>query len=203
MQVMSKLSRFRGSRLWNGLVVAAGGAIGVLAAFMLSLEALWRALDPNYIPSCDVDSKLSCSEVAGAWQSALITLPGGHPVPNAFIGLPGFAVIVTIGVVMSCGWRAPAWFTWCFRAGVLVAFGFSTWLLEQSLFSIGAMCPWCLTMDAGMVVCMIGTVRLWAVDKPDDHATAWRWTVGLQSVLIEVLAAAVLALVVLFGYMTL
>lgn len=201
--MISKTSQFRGSRLWNGLVTALGGAVSMLAAFMLALEALWRAMDPDYIPSCDVNSKLSCSEVAGSWQSTLITLPGGHPVPNAFIGLPGFAVIVAIGVVLACGWRAPAWFTWCFRAGVLVALGFSTWLLEQSLFSIGAMCPWCLTMDAGMILCMIGVARLWAIDKPDNHATAWRWTVGLQSALIEVLTIAAFSLVVFFGYMSL
>lgn len=200
---MDKVRRFRGSRLWNGLVVTTGGAVSMLAALMLALEALWKALDPGYIPSCDVNARLSCSEVAASWQSTLINLPGGRPVPNAFIGLPGFAVIVTIGVVLACGWRPPAWFTWCFRAGVLVAAGFSTWLLEQSLFSIGAMCPWCLTMDVGMTICLIGVFRLWAIDKPDDHAMAWRWTVGLQSMLIEVIVAAVFTLVVFFGYMAL
>lgn len=199
-----KLQRLRASSVWNGLIIALGGMISLFAAFMLALEALWKALDPSQVFGCDVNEHLSCSTVASSWQSTLLHTPDGSPIPNAFIGLPAFAVIVTIGVIMACGWRPPAWFSWCFRGGVLVALLFSSWLLEQSFVSIHALCPWCLTMDAGMILCTIGVVRAWLLDgQPDHHSRAWRWTIGLESLLIEVVIIAVIILIMFSGYMKL
>ena len=201
---MARLKRLRASSVWNGLIIVLGGVVSLIAAFMLALEALWKALNPHQVFGCDVNEHLSCSTVASSWQSTLLHTPGGNPIPNAFIGLPAFAVIVTIGVVLACGWRPPVWFSWCFRAGVLVALLFSSWLLGQSLFSNHALCPWCLTMDAGMILCTIGVVRAWCLDGQPDHGSRlWRWIIGLESLLVEVIVIAVFVLIVFSGYMAL
>lgn len=191
MGLMMGMVRVRTSRVWNGLLTAFGAALSLVAALMLSLEAYWRALQPEKMFSCDIDEKLSCSTVADSWQSQVIQLPDG-PVPNAFLGIAAFTVILVLGVVYACRFRAPAWFNWCFRVGVALALAASTWLLVQSVFVIKAMCPWCLTMDVGMMVSTIGMLRLWATEPvlDDGHGTLnrfFKFTAGMESLLVEVL----------------
>ena len=185
-------------RVWyQGVLMITGSVLGLLAALMLSLEAYWRALNPHQVFSCDVNTRLSCSDVAASWQSTLIHTPDGA-VPNAFLGLVAFAVTLTIGVVIACGWRPPEWFRWGLRAGVFLMLVFSTWLFEQSAVVIGAMCPWCLTMDVGSILLVTGVWREWAIRDADHHQRAWRFARGLESLLFIVVILIVIALVVLW-----
>lgn len=197
------MKRLRLNPIWNGLWVAGGGALSLLAAMMLSLEAYWRALEPNKTFMCDVNEKLSCSAVADSWQAQLIHLPEG-PVPNAMLGIMAFTVITVLGVVYACRFKAPTWFNWCFRIGVFACLVFSTWLLQQSMFVIKAMCPWCLTMDVGMILATIGTLRLWGASKDDgnNHGSRFfRFTGDLSSLLVEVLVIVAFGLGIFFYYM--
>ena len=195
--------RLRPNPIWNGLCVAGGGALSLLAAMMLTLEAYWRALEPNKTFMCDVNEKFSCSVVADSWQAQLIHLPEG-PVPNAVLGIMAFTVITVLGVVYACKFKAPTWFNWCFRIGVFACLVFSTWLLQQSMFVIKAMCPWCLTMDVGMILATIGTLRLWGASKGDgnNHGSRFfRFTGDLSSLLVEVLVIVAFGLGIFFYYM--
>lgn len=183
--------------------MAGGGALSLLAAMMLSLEAYWRALEPEKTFMCDVNKKFSCSVVADSWQAQLIHLPEG-PVPNAVLGIIAFTVITVLGVVYACRFKAPTWFNWCFRIGVIACLIFSTWLLQQSMFVIKAMCPWCLTMDVGMILATIGTLRLWGASKGDgnNHGSRFfRFTGDLSSLLVEVLVIVAFGLGIFFYYM--
>lgn len=201
--LLVRLKRLRLGRAWNGLLVALGGAVSLAAALMLTLEAYWRALEPNKTFMCDVNEKLSCSVVADSWQAQLLSLPEG-PVPNAVLGVVAFSVITTLGVVYACRFKAPAWFDWCFRIGVLACLIFSTWLLQQSMFVIKAMCPWCLTMDVGMILATIGMTRLWGASKGDGNnheSRFFRFTGDLSSLLVEVLVIVAFGLGIFFYYM--
>lgn len=201
--MLLKIKQLRLNPIWNGLCVAGGGALSLLAAMMLSLEAYWRALEPEKTFMCDVNEKLSCSAVADSWQAQLIHLPEG-PVPNAVLGIMAFTVITVLGVVYACRFKAPTWFNWCFRIGVFACLVFSTWLLQQSMFVIKAMCPWCLTMDVGMILATIGTLRLWGASKGDgnNHGSRFfRFTGDLSSLLVEVLVIVAFGLGIFFYYM--
>lgn len=201
--MLLKIKRLRLNPIWNGLCVAGGGALSLLAAMMLSLEAYWRALEPEKTFMCDVSEKFSCSVVADSWQAQLIHLPEG-PVPNAMLGIMAFTVITVLGVVYACRFKAPTWFNWCFRIGVIACLIFSTWLLQQSMFVIKAMCPWCLTMDVGMILATIGTLRLWGASKGDgnNHGSRFfRFTGDLSSLLVEVLVIVAFGLGIFFYYM--
>lgn len=201
--MLLKIKRLRLNPIWNGLCVAGGGALSLLAAMMLSLEAYWRALEPEKTFMCDVNEKLSCSAVADSWQAQLIHLPEG-PVPNAVLGIMAFTVITVLGVVYACRFKAPTWFNWCFRIGVFACLVFSTWLLQQSMFVIKAMCPWCLTMDVGMILATIGTLRLWGASKGDGNNHGFRFfrfTGDLSSLLVEVLVIVAFGLGIFFYYM--
>lgn len=183
---MNTIQSLRAHHGWTGALMIVGSGLGLLASFMLALEAYWRALQPNRTFSCDVNAKLSCSDVASSWQSTLIHLPSGA-VPNAFLGLGVFSVFVTLGVLVASGASIPRWILWGLRIGVVCTLAFASWLLYESIFIIGAMCPWCLTMDAGSILLAVGVWRQWALERADLHPRAWRFAIHLESLLVAVL----------------
>jgi len=118
------------------LIVA--GALGLLAAFELSLEKVLVLADPGHIPSCNVGILVSCSTNLGSWQGALFGFP------NPFIGLMAWPVVITIAVAMLAGARFDRWFWIGLNVGVLGALVFVGWLIAQSIYVLGVLCPWCM-----------------------------------------------------------
>lgn len=119
--------------------------VALFASLMLAAEALYSARHPGTSLGCDINSTLSCSAVAQSWQAELLHL-GKYSIPNAFLGLIAEAVFVTVGVVGMTGARLPRWFSIAWWWGGLAALAYSYWLTTQSLYVIGALCPWCLTL---------------------------------------------------------
>lgn len=75
--------------------------------------------------------------------------------PNPILGLIGFTVALTIGVIVAAGVSLPRWIWLALNGGALLGFAFVQWLIWQSLYSIGALCPWCMvvwTVTAPIVV---------------------------------------------------
>src|SRR5690606_9166872 len=96
------------------------------------------AADPNAQLTCNISSVLSCGAVGVSSQAAVFGFP------NAFLGLIAEPVVITIAVAGLGGVRFPRWFM--FSAQVVYTLGvvFAYWLFYQSMFNIGALCPWCL-----------------------------------------------------------
>lgn len=114
------------------------GAVGLVAAFTLSIEKIKSLENPNYVPSCSINPIISCGSVMKTWQEAAFGFP------NMFLGLAGYAAITTIGVALLAGARFQRWFWLGVEAGVLFGIGFIHWLIGQTLYSIGALCPYCM-----------------------------------------------------------
>ncbi|OLT50122.1 vitamin K epoxide reductase [Cellulosimicrobium sp. CUA-896] len=112
--------------------------LSLVAAFVLSDDAVRLAADPTATLSCDVNTVLSCGTVARSWQAQLFGFP------NAFLGLVAEPVVVTTAVAALGGTRFPRGFLLAAQCvsglGVVLAY----WLLAQSMWVIGALCPWCL-----------------------------------------------------------
>ena len=128
-------------RAWRrrtSLEMIVSGFIGLVTSFVLSIEAWQLAADSSARFGCDVSAVLSCSTVAQTWQARILGFP------NAFLGLIAEPVVMTIAVASLCGTRFPRWFM--FTANVVYFLGvvFAYWLLVQSTFVIGALCPWCI-----------------------------------------------------------
>ena len=66
--------------------------------------------------------------------------------PNPLIGIASFAVVVTIGVVLLSGFAAPRWFWLGMQLGTTFGVVFVHWLIYQSLYQIGALCPYCMAV---------------------------------------------------------
>lgn len=110
----------------------------LVAAFVLSVDAVVLAGDPGAQLACDINATINCGAVATSWQASLFGFP------NAFLGLVAEPVVITIAIAALGGVRFPRWFMAAAQGVYTAGLLFAYWLLAQSLTSIGALCPWCL-----------------------------------------------------------
>ena len=130
-----------------------GAGVGLLASFILSIETLVLAKTPNTVLGCDLNAVISCSSVAQHWSASLLGFP------NSFIGVMTLPVMVTIAVALLAGTKFPRWFMFAAQIGVSVGFIFALWMFYMSFVEIGVLCPWCLTLDVGMLLIFGGMTR--------------------------------------------
>ena len=126
-------------------VMVISGAIGLLAAIMLIVEKVAVLADPNYAPGCDINPVLSCGSVINTEQAAVFGFP------NPIMGVIGFSVVITLGVLLLAGITLPRWVWIGLNLGTVFGIGFVIWLVIQSLYVIGALCPWCMVVWAAMI----------------------------------------------------
>ncbi|MCT9820134.1 vitamin K epoxide reductase family protein [Microbacterium sp. W1N] len=118
------------------LVVA--GVIGWIAAFALTLEKFHALTSPGDGASCDFSVIVQCSANLDSPQGSAFGFP------NPILGLTGWVAPIVVGMAILAGARFARWFWWCFAAGITFAFGFVLWLIGQSIFVLGTLCPWCM-----------------------------------------------------------
>lgn len=136
--VRGGIRRVRQSNTWIFATMLVSACLSLTASFVLSVDAIILAADPQAALSCNINAVLSCGTVGASWQASLFGFP------NAFLGLVAEPVVITIAVASLGGVRFPRWFM--FAAQVVYTLGvvFAYWLFFQSYFVIGALCPWCL-----------------------------------------------------------
>lgn len=123
-------------------VLSVGGLVGFLSALVLTVEKFALAADPDYIPSCSLNPVLSCGSVMSTPQASVFGFP------NSLLGIAGFAIVTAIGVGLFAGARYARWFWMGLQVGVSAALVFVHWLIYQSLYVIGALCPYCMIVWA-------------------------------------------------------
>ncbi len=123
-----------------GLLLVVLGSIGFLAAADLSIEKVALLKDPAYQPTCNISPILSCGSVMATPQAEAFGFP------NPFIGVAGFAIVITAGMALLAGARLRRWFWLGLQAGTVFGVVFIHWLAYQSIFSIGALCPYCIVV---------------------------------------------------------
>lgn len=113
-------------------------ALSLLASFVLSKEAITLAADPNAVLGCSINVWLDCAKVGLSPQANILGFP------NAFLGMIAEPVVMTIAVASLSGVRFPKWFMFTANAVYLLGVIFAYWLLYESTFVLGVLCPWCL-----------------------------------------------------------
>ncbi|WP_277498110.1 MULTISPECIES: vitamin K epoxide reductase family protein [unclassified Nocardioides] len=136
-------ARDRDRRLGWLLVVT--GAVGFVAAVTLLLERIQLLVDPSYVPSCSLNPVLSCGSVMVTEQARVFGFP------NPVIGVAAFPVVVAVGAGILAGASYARWFWAGLQAGVVLGAAFVAWLIAQSLYSINALCPYCMVVWAVVV----------------------------------------------------
>jgi uncharacterized membrane protein len=135
------------SKKWVAGLIIIFGSIGLLASFVLSVDAYMVVKNPDAALACNINAILNCLEVMKTPQSAIL-----WGIPNSFFGMATFPVLITIGVMMTIDARLPKWFKTCMQLGVLVGLAAAWVMFFDSLYVIGALCPWCLTVTASMTI---------------------------------------------------
>jgi uncharacterized membrane protein len=129
-----------------GAILTVGGLAGALAAFVLMVEKVALLKDPSYTPSCSINPILSCGSVMTTAQAEVFGFP------NPLIGVAAFPVVAATGVALLAGVRLPSWWFRAVQAGALFGVALVHWLFYQSLYRIGALCPYCMVVWVVMIV---------------------------------------------------
>lgn len=116
------------------------GSIGLIAAFIITLEKIHLLQDPSFSPSCDLNPIISCGSVMGSDQS------NAFGFPNPLIGLMAFPIVITTGILMRAGVIFKRWYMLGLLAGTIFGGGFIHWLFFQSVYRINALCPYCMAV---------------------------------------------------------
>lgn len=135
-----------------------GAVLGLVASFVLAVDALTLAENPNAVFSCDISAKISCGAVGTTWQANLLGFP------NAYLGLVSEPVVITLAIAALGGVVFPRWFMLTAQAFYSIGFAFAYWLFFQSYFVIGALCPWCLLITVTTTLVFFSITRVNILD---------------------------------------
>lgn len=138
-------------------LLSIAGLVGLSAAFVLTVEKFALAADSTYVPSCSLNPVLSCGSVMSTQQAAVFGFP------NSLLGIAGFTAVAATGVGLLAGARFARWYWRGLQVGVTAAVVFVHWLIYQSLYVIGALCPYC------MVVWAVTVPLFWYVTLRNLH----------------------------------
>ncbi len=114
------------------------GVIGWFAAFTLLVEKLHGLANPGSAASCDISLLVQCTKNLESWQGSLFGFP------NPILGITGWMAPVVVGAALLAGARFNRWFWIVFNLGVAAAMALVIFLVTQSIFVLGTLCPWCM-----------------------------------------------------------
>ena len=121
------------------IVFIVTGVLGWYAAFALIIDKIKLLENPEADLDCNFSILVQCGANLDSWQGAVF-----FGVPNPVWGLGGFVAPIAVGVALLAGARFARWFWIAFAVGVTGALAFCIWLMSQSFFSLGTLCPWCM-----------------------------------------------------------
>ncbi len=159
--------------------VLIAGVAGLIASATLTIEKIELLVNPSFVPSCNLNPIVSCGSVMTTPQASAFGFP------NSLIGIAAFAVVTVTGVLALAKVPLPRWYWIGITLGTLAATVFVHWLILQSLYRIGALCPYCMvvwvaTISLLVVVASIafgpgGDGRGGGVVRELHH---WRWSIA-------------------------
>jgi len=118
------------------------GLIGIFASIELIIQKISVLSNPDFVPNCDINPVLSCGSVINTEQASLFGFP------NPVLGVIGFTIVIMFGALLFTGVELPKSMWLGLNLGALAGMVFVVWLVIQSLYVIGALCPWCMVVWA-------------------------------------------------------
>ena len=158
--------------------VLIAGVIGLAASMALTIEKFKLLLDPHYVPPCNINPIVSCGSVMTTPQASLLGFP------NPLLGIIGFTVVLVTGVLAVAKVQLPQWYWIGLAVGTLIGAVLVHWLIFQSLYRIGALCPYCMAVWAvtvPLLVVLVSIVFRPVLDRGDSALARvlyqWRWSI--------------------------
>jgi uncharacterized membrane protein len=160
----------RASAVW----ILIAGVAGLASALTLTVEKIEILINPDYVPSCSINPVLSCGSVMITPQASAFGFP------NPLIGIVAFTVVLVTGVLALARIELPRWYWGGLATGTLLGTAFVHWLIFQSLYRIGALCPYCMVVWA-VTIPLLVVVSSIALAPQHGNAVAralhtWRWS---------------------------
>jgi uncharacterized membrane protein len=138
----TELKTNRQSYRQTAWILVVGGIIGIFASIELIIQKIAVLSDPDFVPNCDINPILSCGSVISTEQASLFGFP------NPVLGVIGFTIVIMFGALLFTGVELPRFMWLGLNFGALAGMVFVIWLVSQSLYAIGALCPWCMVVWA-------------------------------------------------------
>ena len=183
-----------GVRRSSAIGVLIAGVLGLAAAATLTIEKIEILIDPSYVPSCSLNPVLSCGSVMVTPQASVFGFP------NSLIGIIAFTVVLVTGVLAVARVSLPRWYWVGLAVGSALGVVFVHWLIFQSLYRIGALCPYCMVVWAVtiplLVIVASIALRGETATGPGRILYDWRWSL----VALWVTAVLLLILVRFWNY---
>ena len=159
--------------------VLIAGVIGLIASATLTVEKIEILLNPSYVPSCNLNPIVSCGSVMTTPQASALGFP------NSLIGIAAFTVVAVTGVLAVAKVPLPRWYWVGITLGTLVGAAFVHWLIFQSLYRIGALCPYCIVVWVATISLLVVVASIAFGPAGDDRGSIvarelyhWRWSIA-------------------------
>ncbi len=187
----------RASAWW----VLMAGLVGLTASLTLTIEKVALLKNPAYVPTCSINPVLSCGSVMVTPQASVFGFP------NPLIGIVAFSVVLVTGVLAVGRVALPRWYWLGLAGGTLLGVVFVHWLIFQSVYRIGALCPYCMVVWAVTIPLLVVVSSIALQPSPASgryphgkYAAArlayrWRWSAVALWV-----AAVIFVILVQFWY---
>jgi uncharacterized membrane protein len=138
---------------WIFTSMLVGALLSLLAAFVLSVESIEIAKNPNVSLNCSVNVVINCATVAKHPSANLLGFP------NSFLGLIAEPVVITVAIAGLAGVRFPRRFMYVAQVFYAAGFVFAYYLFFMSTFVIQALCPWCLLVTLSTTFVFFSMMR--------------------------------------------
>lgn len=125
-------------------ILIIGSIIGLFAAGVLMYDKMKLLVDTSFNPNCNLNPIFSCTSVMKSHQA------NAFGFPNPIIGLASFGIVLSAGMALIAGamGKLKRWWWICLQLGTLFGVLFVHWLFFQSVYRIGALCLYCMTVWA-------------------------------------------------------
>ncbi len=169
------------------------GAVGFVAAFMLTLDKFALLENPDVQLGCNINVLIGCSTNLNSAQGEVFGFP------NPLLGIAFWSATITIGVVLLAGAALARWFWALYAIATAASLGLVVWFISESIFVLHVLCPWCMVTWAATIplflVVVFHSLRTGAIPLPEPvrrfagAAFGWIPLISLVAyVLIAVLA---------------
>lgn len=139
-------------------LIIVGGVLGLIASLILAHDTLAIAINPHYIPSCNLNPVLSCGNVITFKGDSIFGLP--YP----FYGIAAFGALIAAGFGVIAKAKFDKWYWLTMQVFMTVGIAGAYYLLAKSMYQIHALCPFCLSIDV-LTTALFWYTTLFNIDK--------------------------------------
>lgn len=162
------------SDVWIFSTMLISAILSLIAAFVLSVDSLQIAKNPDAALSCSLNAVINCASVMKHPSAELFGFP------NSFLGLIAEPVVITVAIAGLVGVRFPRAFMAAAQVGYGAGLIFAYYLFFESYLVIGALCPWCLLVTLSTTLVFMSLLHfnirednLYLTEKHSKYLKKW------------------------------